>query len=448
MTMQQTAQNRRRQDALAIFQAGLAAVSPAAAIDRHVIRRANTLTAAGQVIDLEKIRRIIVVGAGKATAPMAMALESILGERISDGLIAVKYGHGLPLARIKITEAGHPVPEANGIAAATRIMARVEGVGPQDLVICLLSGGASALMPLPAEGICLADKQAATRVLLACGATIHQINAIRKHLSAIKGGRLAVAAHPAPTLCLVLSDVVGDDIRTIASGPAAADRTTFADCLAIVESFGVAARMPAAVMDHLRQGALGKTPETPKAHHAAFATTWHQLIGTNFQALAAAREKAVQLGYNPVILSSLVEGRAEDLAGFLSAMARQVPTGHPAPAPACILSGGETTVVVKGSGRGGRNQHLALAAALRIDGQGPITVLSAGTDGTDGPTDAAGAIADAATVQRAAALGLDPQAFLADNDAYRFFKSLDDLVITGPTLTNVMDIQVVLVGKD
>lgn len=446
MTLNQTAQDRRRQDALAIFQAGLAAVSPAAAIGRHVIRQDNTLTVAGQVIDLEKIRRIIVVGAGKATAPMAKALESILGERISDGLIAVKYGHGLPLERISIIEAGHPVPDANGIAAASRIMAMVAGAGPQDLVICLLSGGASALMPLPAEGLTLADKQAATQVLLSCGATIHQLNAIRKHLSAIKGGRLAVAAHPAPSLCLVLSDVVGDDIQTIASGPAAPDGTTFADCLAIVEGFGVAARMPAAVMDHLRQGAEGKKPETPKADHPAFATTWHQLIGTNLQALAAARTKAVDLGYNTVILSSLAEGRAEELAGFLSAIARQVPTGHPVAAPACILCGGETTVVVKGKGLGGRNQHLALAAAIEIAGQGPITVLSAGTDGTDGPTDAAGAIADATTVARARTLGLDSRAFLAGNDAYHFFKALDDLVITGPTLTNVMDVQVALVG--
>jgi len=446
MTPNISSNHRHRDDALAIFRAALAAVSPEAAIRRHLDRSGNTLVAAGKRIDLNRVDRIIVVGAGKATAPMAKAIEELVGERIAEGLISVKYGHGVPLSRIVTIEAGHPVPDANGLEAGKRIMAMVAQAGPQDLIICLLSGGASALMPLPAAGLSLADKQAATQVLLACGATIHQINAIRKHLSAIKGGRLAAAAHPAPTLCLILSDVVGDDIQTIASGPTTADATTFADCLAIVKGFGVEDRMPPAVMDHLQNGAAGNVPETPGPDHPALATTANRLIGTNLLALEAARQKAVQLGYNTLILSSLVEGQAEEVAGFLAAIARQVPQGHPVGAPACILAGGETTVVVKGKGRGGRNQHLALAAAARIRGPAPVTLLSAGTDGTDGPTDAAGAMADNATIDRAVGLGLEPSTCLADNDAYRFFQALGDLVITGPTLTNVMDVQVMLVG--
>ena len=388
-------------DAISIFQAGLKAVAPGDAIRRYCRLTGDMLRIGDRAYDLRRINRILVVGAGKATAPMAQAVEELLGERIHQGLICVKYKHGAPLNRIRTIEAGHPIPDANGAAAAGQILDLVRPAGRNDLVIVLLSGGGSALLPLPAGDISLEEKQLATDRLIACGATIHEINTVRKHLSDIKGGRLARVAAPAQMVGLILSDVVGDDLDVIASGPTVADPSTFGQCLQIIERFQLAGLMPKAVMDHLRAGLEGKHRESPKPGDD-WRHVYNQIVGSNTQSIAAARFKAVELGYNTLILSSRMEGETRTIARAHGAIAREVlASGNPIAAPACLLSGGETTVTVKGHGLGGRNQEFALAAAMDIDGAHDTVILSAGTDGTDGPTDAAGAIADSSTAQRA-----------------------------------------------
>ena len=434
-------------DAMSIFQAGIKAVAPGDAIRRYCRLTGDMLHIGEKTYDLRHINRILVVGAGKAAAPMAQAVEELLGARIHQGLICVKYKHGAPLGRIRSIEAGHPTPDANGAAAAGQILDLVRPAGRNDLVIVLLSGGGSALLPLPVDGISLEEKQLATDTLIACGATIHEINTVRKHLSDIKGGRLARVAAPAQVAGLILSDVVGDDLDVIASGPTVADPSTFGQCLQIIERFQLAGQMPAAVMEHLRAGLKGKRLESPKIGDG-WQHVYNLIIGSNTQSIAAARLKAMELGYNTLILSSRIEGETRTIALAHGAIAREVlASENPIAAPACLLSGGETTVTVKGHGLGGRNQEFALAAATDIDGAHDTVILSGGTDGTDGPTDAAGAIADSSTVQRAIQAGLDIRRHLDNNDAYPFFKSLGNLLMTGPTQTNVMDLHVVLVKK-
>jgi len=437
---------RMRRDAAAVFDAGLAAVSAEAAVKAHFQRHEDILAAGGRRFNLNAFDRIRVIGAGKATAAMAAAVEEVLGDGVAGGSITVKYGHGEALKRVETVEAGHPLPDAKGRDGARRILDIAEQAGPGDLIICLLSGGGSALMPLPAAGLTLADKQRTMDVLLACGAAIHEINTIRKHTSAIKGGQLARAAAPATLVTLVLSDVVGDELDVIASGPTVPDTSTFAQALDIVRRYEIASKLPAAVMDHLRSGAAGQMPETPKPGLPAFAAAFTTVIGSNIQALKSARETAVRLGYHSLVLSSMIEGETRDAARFHMAVAAEIAkSGLPLPPPACLISGGETTVTLTGRGVGGRNQEFALAAALHLKGRTPTLILSAGTDGTDGPTDAAGAFADHTTIDRARAIGLDPARHLVDNNAYPFFKQLDDLLITGPTGTNVMDMRIVLV---
>ena len=433
--------------ALDIFQAGLRAVAPGSAVRKHCRRNGNRLTMGSEVYDLSGYKKILVVGGGKAGAAMAAEMEAILGNRISGGIVSVKYGHLAELNHIQIVEAGHPVPDRNGGKGALAITAMAESATADDLIICLISGGGSALMPLPARGLSLADKQKTTGVLLACGATIHEINTIRKHLSDIKGGMLARAASPATLVSLILSDVVGDDLDVIASGPCVPDSSTFADCMDIITGYGIENRLPEAVTDRLKAGLSGQITETPKPGDPAFEKTHNLIIGRNMDAVTAAKSAAENLGYPTLILSSMIEGETRDAAGFHSAIAREaVKTGNPMSPPLCILSGGETTVTIRGKGLGGRNQEFALAAAMDIAGYENITVLSGGTDGTDGPTDAAGAIADGTTAARAGALGMDPRQYLADNDAYHFFNRLGDLIKTGPTNTNVMDLRVILVS--
>ncbi|MBT8339207.1 MAG: glycerate kinase [Desulfatitalea sp.] len=435
-----------RTDAEAIFRAGLAAAAPAAAIQKCCRLERQQLRIADHSWDLNGIDRILVVGAGKATASMAQALEQILGERIHTGCISVKYGHTAPLAHIDIIEAGHPVPDANGVRACRRILDVVTTAQSEDLIIGLLSGGGSALLPLPAGNLSLADKQAVTTALLACGATIHEINALRKHLSAIKGGRLALAAAPARMVTLILSDVVGDDLDVIASGPTVPDPSTFGECQEIIRRYGIASRLPQRIRQHIDRGATGRIDETPK-HYRQLGDHIHNLIiGSNRQALGACRHEAKRRGYAPLMLSSRLTGETRVVAGVHAAIAREIlGTGQPLSPPACLLSGGETTVTLNGNGRGGRNQEFALAAALQIHACPCIVMLSAGTDGTDGPTDAAGAFSDHTTCRRAADAGLDIHRHLSNNDAYPFFQGLNDLLITGPTGTNVMDIHIVLV---
>jgi hydroxypyruvate reductase len=437
-----------KDDARAIFLAGLDAAGAKTAIDQACRLEQNHFWIGKHSFDLADIDRILVIGAGKATAVMAKAIENILCHRITDGIISVKYNHIVPLDHIQILEAGHPVPDENGIKASQAIMNLAAGATENDLILCLLSGGGSALLPLPATPLTLQDKQAATTLLLGCGATIQETNALRKHLSAIKGGRLAKAAVPAAMINLVLSDVVGDDLEVIASGPGVPDDTTFTDCLQIIHKYDLKKRLPKTVLNHLKQGINGHIDETPKSGTDFFNRTNSFIIGSNRQALAACEKLASRRGYNTLILSSFIEGDTHTAARIHTAIAKEIlATGRPVACPACILSGGETTLTLKGDGHGGRNQEAALVAALEIHKSPETVMLCAGTDGTDGPTDAAGAIADTTTLERAKKAGLDPQSHLDNNNAYPFFKTLGDLVITGPTGTNVMDLNILLVRK-
>lgn len=441
-------ETRLRRDAVRIFKASLDAADPAKAIARAVSRSGEILQVGKQRYRLDQYDRVVVLGAGKASALMAQALERILGARISAGLINTKYRHLAKLKRIELNECGHPVPDAAGMDGARRIAALAEDCGPRDLVFCLISGGASALTPLPAPGISLEEKQAVTRALLACGATIHEINAVRKHISGIKGGQLARLASPAAVISLMLSDVIGDSLDVIGSGPTAPDSSTFASAWAVIEKYGITSQVPATVAGRFRAGVAGRIAETPKPGDDCFAKTQNLIVGSNRLAVDAAALKAKELGYRPVVLSTFIEGETREIASMHAAIAREaLASGHPSKPPVCFISGGETTVTIRGNGLGGRNQEFALAAALALSGLPGVVALSGGTDGTDGPTDAAGAVADGATVQRALALGLDPAATLAGNDSYHFFEALGDLVKTGPTGTNVMDVRLLLVGK-
>lgn len=440
---------RMHEDAKDIFQAGLQAVAPADAIHRYCRRQDELLLVGDRTYDLSAIEQTIVVGAGKATAAMAQAMEKILGDHLSRGIISVKYGHGSHLKKIRTIEAGHPIPDTQGQNASRQILELARQAGKNDLVIVLISGGGSALLPLPIQGISLEEKQMTSDLLIGCGATIHEINAIRKHISGIKGGHLAQTARPAQVVTLILSDVVGDDLDVIASGPTVPDGSTFDQCWEIVERYAIADQLPNAVTGHLQNGTHGKTTETPKSSSHQWNHVHNQIVGSNMNAVEAAQKKAKELGYHTLILTSRLEGETRIAAKIHGAIAREIlATGHPLAPPVCILSGGETTVTIKGEGLGGRNQEFALAAALDIDGTEHIAVLSGGTDGTDGFTDAAGAIADNTTVERALQAGLPPRKHLDNNDSNPFFKQLNDLLITGPTQTNVMDMHIVLVKEN
>jgi hydroxypyruvate reductase len=409
-----------RRQALQIFRAALKAANPYQAVLRHLR------------LSPQAYQNIFVIGGGKASAQMARAVERLIGARITAGEINVKDGHGAKLRRIKINECGHPVPDQRGVAGARRIAQIASQAGPDDLVICLISGGASALLPLPAPSITLVQKQKITRSLLACGASIHEINCVRKHISAIKGGQLARLAYPATLLTLILSDVVGDDLDVIGSGPTVPDRSAIADARAVLNKYGIPNKL--------------QMEETPKPGDKVFQKTRNVIVGSNALAVDAAAIEAVRLGFNTLVLSTSLVGEAREVARVHAAIAREIQVaGRPVRVPACVISGGETTVTIRGKGLGGRNQEFALAAAIDIAGLGDTVILSAGTDGTDGPTDAAGAIADGETLARAQALGLDASAYLMNNDSYHFFKATGDLIQTGPTGTNVADIQLILV---
>ncbi len=438
----------------AIFQAALDAVDASQLMNRHIrLEGSRLIVAAGAVrheVDLAAFNRIIVLGAGKASARMALALEGILGERISCGLVSVKYGHGEPLKRIEVVEAGHPIPDAKGEEAARRIAQLAESADDRTLVLNLISGGGSALLPAPAEALALAEKQEITGLLLASGADIYEVNCVRKHLSRLKGGRLLRLLAPARSLNLLLSDVLGDRLDTIASGLTAPDATTFADALAVIGKYGLRGKAPAAALKILEDGTAGHLQETLKAGDPAALLSTNIILGSNRIAAVAACEQARRLGYNAVALTSSLSGEAREAAKMLYGIARDVrDSGLLVNAPACILAGGETTVTLKGSGKGGRNQELALAflGELARDerrGEG-IHFLSASTDGSDGPTDAAGAFASTAVLALADAAGLSIAASLADNDSYRFFETTGQLLKTGPTMTNVCDLQLMLI---
>ena len=446
-------QIRQYKNLIEIFSTALAAVDPYRAVLRFAKIGNGRLRAGDAGFDLAAFGRIIVVGAGKATARMAQAVEALLGKRISAGLIVVKDGHRLPLTIIEQVEAAHPVPNEAGEAGTKRILEMAQAADAKTLVVCLLSGGGSALLVAPAEGMTLRDKQQATALLLQAGASIDELNAVRKHLSAVKGGRLAQAAYPAQVVTLLLSDVIGDRLDVIASGPTAPDGSTFDDALAVIAKYGLREKMPARVMAHLEKGAGGQVPETVKDGDRCLDKIRNLIVGALSLALGAAQEKSRQLGLATKIIGAELQGEARAAARFLAQTARAARAGLRAGERCCLLCGGETTVTVRGTGKGGRNQELALAFALEIERLEGVSLLSAGTDGGDGPTDAAGAIVDGNTIVLARSLGLDPARYLDDNDSYSFFRQLDALsggqthFITGPTGTNVMDMQVLLLEK-
>ncbi len=430
-----------RELAWRIMRAALAAVDPAQAVRNAVRLEGDRLRVGGHEYDLRRYRRVFVVGAGKASAPMARALEELLGDRLTAGLVNVKYGYTDQTRRIRLHEAGHPLPDEQGLAGTREIVRLLEQAGEGDLVLCVISGGGSALMMLPEEGITLADYQALTEALLRSGATINEINTIRKHIERVKGGRLAQLAAPAEIAALILSDVVGNPLDFIASGPTVPDTTTFADALAVLRRFDLVDRVPAAVVRWLERGARGEVPETPKPGDPLFARVATVVVGSNDIAAEAALAEARSLGFRAHLLTTFLEGEAREAGKFAAALAKElVLRGQLEPPPACLILGGETTVTVRGHGKGGRNQELALAAALAMPGLERALVAALATDGSDGPTDAAGGMVDGHTLERATAKGLDARAALAENDSYTVLEAIGDLLVTGPTNTNVNDL--------
>jgi glycerate 2-kinase len=436
----------QRERVLPILSAALKAVDPIAAVKRHVALDGQHLRIGERTYDLDEYHNIYVIGGGKAGGSMAKAAEEVLGDRLTAGTINTKYGYLADTRIVRVNEAGHPIPDAAGMAGAREMIDLASSASEGDLVICLISGGGSALMTLPVKGVGLEDMEALTSSLLRCGATINEINTIRKHLSQIKGGNLSRAAHPADVVSLILSDVVGNPLDVIASGPTVPDSSTFADAYEIVERYDLEKELPSSIVARLRQGRDGAVPDTPKDSDPLFAKTYNLIVGSNEIAAQAAIEGAQEEGFHTMLLSTFVEGEAREVAHVFCAIAKEIlHSGRPLPRPACIVTGGETTVTIRGQGQGGRNQELALSAAIQLDGLDEAMIVALATDGTDGPTDAAGAIADGWTLRRARQKKLLARDYLANNDSYHFFEQLDDLLLTGPTNTNVNDLTFVFV---
>jgi len=437
--------------AKAIFLKALTAVDPSHILRERIRVEKDRLWIGmekdeDKILDLNTFDKIVLVGTGKASNLMAQVVENIFGDRLTVGVITTKYGHLIPLDKTKVIEAGHPIPDQNGYDGAKMIQRLLQESGPKDLVIFLLSGGGSALLPFPAGDIDLKEKQEVTQLLLDCGADIKEINTIRKHISLMKGGWLAKWAYPSTVIGFILSDVVGDPLDVIGSGPTVPDPSTFEEAWRVLKKYDLLNEISPSIQNYLQFGKEGKVEETPKPGEVLFERVHNILIGSNILALREAEREALTLGFNTLILSSSIEGETREAARFHTAIAKEVISSeNPIPRPACILSGGETTVTIKGNGLGGRNQEFALAGAIEINGIEKVVLLSGGTDGTDGPTDATGAVADHTTVQRAKSMGLDPKTFLESNNAYPFFQKLGDLLITGPTHTNVMDVRILLV---
>ena len=422
---------QERQLLRGMFEAAIAAASPDKAVPANLPEPPTG--------------RTVVIGAGKAAASMARAVEAHWpDDEPLSGLVVTRYGHGVgPLKRIEVVEAAHPIPDAAGQNAARRILDLVTGLGPEDLALCLISGGGSALLSLPAPGITLDDKRALNKALLKSGANINEINCVRKHLSAIKGGRLARAAAPARIASLIISDVPGDDPSVIASGPTTPDTTTLADAKAVLRRYSI---VPSASVQALLDD--GRS-ETPKPGDPAFARSETRIIAAPQASLMAAAEAASRAGYRPLILGDALEGEAKEVGKLMAGIARQVAVhSQPAPAPCVLISGGETTVAVRGRGRGGRNVEFLLSMAVELDGRPRIFAIAGDTDGTDGAEEVAGAIVTPDSLERARGLGLNARAVLADNDAHNLFRALGDQVITGPTMTNVNDFRAVLINPE
>lgn len=434
--------------ALDIFYHALKAVDPSQLVRERLRLEGSSLKIDGRSYNLREFDEVHVLGIGKASASMAQALEKVLGEWLKGGIVVVKEGHSLPLGKIKILEAGHPIPDRRSQEAARALLNWAEGLGEKDLVFCLISGGGSTLLCAPPEGISLEDVRSVTTLLLACGAKIKEINTLRKHLSLIHGGRLARALYPATVVNLVISDVVDNVLDIVSSGPTLPDPSTFEEALEIVSKYELEKVLPERAYEYLKRGATGEVEETPKEGDTCFQHAHTFLIGSNMKALEAAKEKAVELGYNTLILGSSFIGEAREVGKVFSSIAKECKrSGNPLPGPACLLAGGEPTVTLRGSGKGGRNQEFALACAIEIEGIEGIVIFSGGTDGNDGPTEAAGAVVDGTTCGRARELGIEPDDYLRRNDSYTFFSLLGDHIITGPTCTNVMDIMLCLIGS-
>ena len=432
-----------------LISCALRSVDPVEAVRDNLSISGHSLFVEDKEYDLHEIKRIKVVGAGKAAAPMARTVGDVLRDRVDGGLIIAKHGHANPdsdLSPIELVCASHPVPEAGGVRATERIMTLAGDLGREDLLVTVISGGCSALLVSPAPGLSLEDKQAVIRVLLESGASIHQINTVRKHLSSIKGGMLAQLASPARTISLIISDVVGDAPDTIGSGPTAPDPTTFIEAMHVLTNFDLVSRVPRPVIERLERGAAGDHRETPTDDDPCFRNVQNIVIRSGRHAAKAVVEAAFKHGFNTILVEPPLQGSARDAGSMIASMARAVvESGRPAHRPACLVFFGETTVNVIGDGRGGRNQELALAAAIDIDGTQGVTIATLATDGQDGPTDAAGAVVDYRTIQHARKLGMDPGRYLANNDSYSFFDALDGLIRTGNTLTNVADLAFVLI---
>lgn len=439
-----------RETAQKIIQAALKAVDPYQAILAHLTRAGNKLICDSESYLLTRYERIRVIGFGKACAPMARAIHAMLADRLTDGVVIVKYGHTEPdtarLNPIKLVEAGHPIPDDNSLRHTQAITSLLADSTDRDLILCLISGGGSALFEQPAPGLSLADIQALTAHLLAAGATIREINTLRKHLSAVKGGQLARLAQPATLISLILSDVGGDAPENIASGPTAPNPDTFAMALAVLDKYHLRNHVSPAILSHLQAGLAGRHSETPKPDDPIFNNVQNLIIANNHQAIKAAAQEARRQGLNAVHFNSFLEGEARDLGGKLADLTRTLTLDTAlVKKPAALLFGGESTVTLRGNGLGGRNQELALAIARLISHAPNLLVACVATDGNDGPTNAAGAFVDGQTAPRALAAGLDPQVYLDNNDSYHFFQALDDLIITGPTNTNVNDLVLILV---
>jgi len=438
---------KARHLAITALNAALEAVDPEVIIKSKVKVKGTTLKIENLTFDLDKFKGIYVIGGGKACGPMAEALAELLGSRIKEGAVNVPYSSPLyKTGKVKLQRASHPIPDESGVTGASRMLDIVGKAEKNDLVICLISGGGSSLMPQPRSGISLEDKRKVTDALLKSGATIKEFNTVRKHISGLKGGWLAKEAYPATIINLILSDVVGDPLDFIASGPTVPDTTTFKDAIEILKHRGLWNTIPDSVRKLLTDGEKGLIPETPKPRDKVFKKVHNIVIGNNFTASHAAYTAFRKAGLNSLLLTSTLEGQARDVGTMLASMAKEIAaSGNPVRKPAGIVAGGETTVTVVGKGKGGRNQEIALGAALKIGNMDGVVIASVSTDGVDGPTDAAGAIADGKTLKRTRELKLNPREFLANNDSYAFFSKLGDLVFTGPTGTNVCDVVVIVV---
>jgi len=439
--------NRKaRAMALKSLEFALNTVDPKQIVKSKILLKNSTLRVDGYSFDLNRFRNVYVIGGGKASGSMAEALEQILGSRIKKGLINVPHGSKDKTDIIKLHGASHPVPDEAGVEGTRRILEIAEQAKEEDLLICLISGGGSSLMPSPRGEISIVDKREITNALFKCGATINEINTVRKHISDFKGGWLAKKAYPATILNLILSDVVGDPLDFIASGPTVPDSTTFSDAIKVLKKYGLWDKTPASIRKVLSDGEKGLIPENPKANDEAFKKVFNVVVGNNRLASLAACEYLKSEGLNTLLLTATLEGEARHAGVVLASIAREVATsGNPVPKPAGIIAGGETTVTITGKGLGGRNQEIVLATAQKLSGVDAVVVASLSTDGVDGPTDAAGAIVDGKTLVRATKMGLTPEEYLAENDSYHFFSKLGDLIFTGPTGTNVNDVSVIVV---